>query len=572
MPLVRFLEEDARGAGPSGGEAKAAREVEATVGATILEAARLAGLAAESPCGGAGLCGKCKRRLPLEALGNVRSPENGVLTQEERAAGVVLACETEIVGDISVFYKADDGNEGLRILSEGAGADISLAPYVTKRYVESEGVTRVYGGDRLLLTEAGDTSGEAYGLSLDIGTTTLVMSLVDLATGRELGAASALNPQAAYAQDVLSRIKLASEPAGLAKLRSVFLEEANRMAGELSERHGVRRDRVYEAVYSGNTCMLHLAAGASPEPLGRYPYTPALNGGESYGAADQGLDISPGGLIYMPPIISAYVGADITSGILATELLDRAGVTLFVDIGTNGEMALNANGRVYAASTAAGPAFEGMNISCGMRAGAGAIERVEISDGEVRLGVIGGGAAKGLCGSGLIDAAGEMAARGIVEKSGRFAAPEATGFPDRFTKEGGKTAFALAEGVAVSQNDLRQIQLAKGAIRAGIESLLRQVGIPPEAVGRTLIAGSFGYHLRPESLFNIGLLPRALAGGVEFVGNTSGAGGKAFLLDWRRREEMKGRVKEIEALELANLPDFDRLFISCLNFQDEPAL
>lgn len=536
-------------------------------GTTILEAARSAGVVIESPCGGGGVCGKCKVRIDRRDIRSVESPANRFLPETESAQGYVLSCEAKVLGDITVFRGNQEDNASLQILSSGKEAELSLNPYITKRYDKDGGATSVYGGETLLLREPGDTVSANYGLSLDIGTTTLVLTLVNLNNGEELGGASALNPQAVYAQDVLSRIKFASEEDGLKQMQSVLTAEVNRMTGELASRCGIDTENIYEAVYSGNTCMLHLAAGASPKSLGKYPYTPAIRGGQSVGAEALGLNISKRGLVYLPPIISPYVGADITSGLLAVSLFERRGITLFIDIGTNGEMALGVDGKVFAASTAAGPAFEGMNISCGMRAGAGAIERVEISEDGITTKVIGGGAPAGICGSGLIDAAGELVVNGIVGKNGRFSPPENTAFPSRFIKtEEGKTAFRIDGDVYLTQNDIRQIQLAKGAVRAGIEFLMKEHCTKPEDVDGVLIAGSFGYHLRAESLINIGLLQKEFGGKIEFVGNTSGTGGKAFLLDSRHRKEMEEKVKTVSALELANMPDFERLFVKCLNF------
>jgi len=534
---------------------------------TILEAARSVGVAIESPCGGVGVCGKCKVRVDTRDMGGVESPVNRFLPETERALGYVLACEAKVLGDITVFRENQEDNASLQILSSGKEIKLNLNPYIAKRYDDVSGTTSVYGGEDLLSREDGNTVSANYGLSLDIGTTTLVLTLINLNGGEELGSASALNPQAVYAQDVLSRIKFASEEDGLRFMRNVLTEEINRMIGELASRSGIDTENIYEIVYSGNTCMLHLATGVSPESLGRYPYTPAIRGAQSVDSAALGINMSKRGIVYLPPIISPYVGADITSGLLAVSLFERRGVTLFVDIGTNGEMALGVNGKVFAASTAAGPAFEGMNISYGMRAGAGAIERVEISDGKITTKVICGGAPVGICGSGLVDAAGELVVNGIIGKNGRFSPPENTAFPLNFIKtENGKTAFRLVGDVSLSQNDIRQIQLAKGAIRAGIEFLLKEHRIKPEDVDSVLIAGSFGYHLRAESLINIGLLQKEFRGKIEFVGNTSGTGGKAFLLDCRHRKEMEEKVKTVSSLELANMPDFDRLFVKCLNF------
>jgi uncharacterized 2Fe-2S/4Fe-4S cluster protein (DUF4445 family) len=251
-------------------------------------------------------------------------------------------------------------------------------------------------------------------------------------------------------------------------------------------------------------------------------------------------------------------------------LFERDGVTLFVDVGTNGEMVAASGGRLCAASTAAGPAFEGMNITMGMRAGDGAIERFEIAGGEVRVDVIGGASPAGICGSGLIDVVGELVANGVIEANGRFASPDSGRvsrfMADRLTEYNGRRAFRVEGDVILTQKDVRQVQLAKAAVRIGVEYLLRAMGLAPSDVGRVLIAGSFGYHLRADSLINIGLLPKEFTGKIEFAGNTSSSGGKAFLTGRQYRELMERRVREIEVLELADMDGFEKAFVGALSF------
>jgi uncharacterized 2Fe-2S/4Fe-4S cluster protein (DUF4445 family) len=286
-------------------------------------------------------------------------------------------------------------------------------------------------------------------------------------------------------------------------------------------------------------------------------------------AAEVGLAIAPDGQVYLPPIMSAYVGADITSGILAAKLAALRGVTLFVDIGTNGEMVLAVNGQLTATSTAAGPAFEGMNIACGMRASRGAIELVSLAGDRVEIKTIANAAPVGLCGSGLLDAVGELAAHGVVDKNGRFRVNGA--LPDRPWKDrvgvlDGKPVFHIADPVYLSQKDVRQVQLAKAAVRAGIELMLRANNLTAAHVDRVLIAGSFGFHLRTASLIHLGLLPREFEDRVEFVGNTSKTGARAFLLDRRLRDELKQLVRRVRVLELANDPAFEKTFVQALSF------
>jgi uncharacterized 2Fe-2S/4Fe-4S cluster protein (DUF4445 family) len=539
-------------------------------GTTILMAARKAGIVIESPCNGIGTCGKCKVKLDRESLKHVVSKGKHHLSRYEEEQGYVLACETQVVGNITVISIQNQKNNTLKILSKGQSFDISLEPFIKKEYSQNENYTSVFAGEKELGREHGDTRGKSYGAIVDIGTTTLVASIVDLNDGSELGTVSALNPQAVYAQDVLSRIKFSSDDNGLSTMYSEVIKEINRMIHEVSDNSGISTENIYEIIFSGNTCMIHLASNTNPESLGKYPYTPKINGGIYLNASEHKIDISSFGIMYLPPIISAYVGADITSGVLASQLHEKKGITLFVDIGTNGEMVIGFDGSLSATSTAAGPAFEGMNITHGMRAGHGAIEYFEVLDDGISTKVIGDTKASGICGSGLIDIVGELAHNGVINKTGKFVDPESSGLnqtlKEKLVKQDGKLVFKITEDVFLSQKDIRQVQLAKGAVRAGIEFLLASKGVKAEDVDRVLIAGSFGYHLRAKSLINIGLLPKEFEGKIEFIGNTSKSGGHAFLLNKAYRSQMEKLVKNVEVLELANYKDFDKVFVKCLNF------
>jgi uncharacterized 2Fe-2S/4Fe-4S cluster protein (DUF4445 family) len=341
-------------------------------GSLLLDVIRQAGGSIETPCDGTGTCGKCRVKASPAAGLDFDLGSHDSLTDAELKAGWVLACQTRMTGDLKVEVENND-NEGLKILSDGHEVTVEIHPWIRKVFQAEALTTQVLGNAGLLATETGDTTAFSYGLSVDIGTTTLVTALIDLRNGRELATSSSLNPQARHAQDVLSRIKMGSQSEGLRTLHQELIQELNRQINEVAAAAGIVSRHIYEAVFSGNTTMLHLALGVNPASLGKYPYTPGLRGGTHASASDIGLAISPNGLIYLPPIMSAYVGADITSGILAAKLTEERGVVLFVDIGTNGEMVLAVNGELTATSTAAGPAFEGMNIACGMRANRGAI-------------------------------------------------------------------------------------------------------------------------------------------------------------------------------------------------------
>lgn len=533
-----------------------------------MEAARALALGIEAPCNAVGTCGKCKVRL-ADPLGysEIERECSHRLSEIEQKEGYVLACQSAVLEDIGVFWESKaDENRKLQILAGGESFNYHRDPYVTKQFDGRN--TIILGDGKPLGSEPGDTAGEVYGIALDIGTTTLVAELVNLKTGEHFAHESMLNPQSAYAQDVLSRIHFASDD-GLTTLYEAFLGAFAELRDRLVKRAEINPAHIYDVVYSGNTTMLHLAAGIDPTPLGSYPYHTNLSG-NSYLPAKR-LGISPFGSIYLPPIISAFVGADITSGVLASRLTERKGVTFFIDIGTNGEMAVAQNGKLAATSTAAGPAFEGMNITCGMRAAPGAVEEFSIDEeGNVNYKTIGGMEPIGICGSGLLDIVGELVRTGIVGKNGRFVKESEARYSEKIKQQirltEGKTTFYLTDKVYLTQKDIRQVQLAKGAVYAGIVALLEQLNVPPESVDEVLIAGSFGYHLRERSLLDIRLLPRVFKGKVRFIGNTSQSGAAAFLLNKTFREQMKALVESVEKVELANTPDFEKLFVKSLNF------
>ena len=367
----------------------------------------------------------------------------------------------------------------------------------------------------------------------------------------------------------MSRIRFASNPDGLAQLQSELMAVLNRMTTEVCGEAGIAPSRIFEAIFSGNTCMVHLAVGVDPEPLGKIPFTPTIRGGNHLPATDISLQIAPNGIVYLPEIISAYVGADISVGILAADLAALSGVSLFIDIGTNGELVVAVDGLLTASATAAGPAFEGMNISSGMRAASGAIERVSLNgDGTLEIGVISAAEPRGICGSGLMDLVALLLQQGLIGPSGRFTVPAAalSTLVERLEGEGAGRAFRVSPGVTLTQKDIRQVQLAKGAIRAGIELLLESAAVSPSKLDRVLIAGSFGYHLSEESLLTLGLLPPEAVGKVSFLGNTSRSGGEMLLVNRTLRAELASVVSRVTTVELAANPCFERAFVEAMKF------
>ena len=378
-------------------------------------------------------------------------------------------------------------------------------------------LTATYAQDRLLGLESGDTTGQTYGLAVDIGTTTVVASLLNLETGAEVDHAAALNPQSAHGQDVLTRISFAQKAdQGLEILQRAIADGLNAIIRTLCVRNGVDAEHIYELTIAANATMLHLLLGVDPSSMGRAPYLPVFTRALHPKAADLGLRVSPFARVYCLPGVSAYVGADIVAGAALCRLQSTEENILFIDIGTNGEIVLSRKGTLYACSCAAGPALEGMNISCGMLAGTGAIENVRFAAQgdspdvalDVTLDVIGGGSPLGLCGSGIIDAVSELVRTGLVGKTGRLKKQEDAQATDglemlarRIEETDRKRRFVLdgANRIAISQTDIRQVQLAKGAILSGIRALLNALEMRVEDLDRIIVSGQFGSYLRRKA-------------------------------------------------------------------------
>jgi uncharacterized 2Fe-2S/4Fe-4S cluster protein (DUF4445 family) len=535
--------------------------VEVEPGSTLLAAARKANAPLEAPCDGAGICGKCLVRLNSEALGalepgvDLRGGGNGHGT-------LVLACDARVRARVTATIP-EHRDQGLTIVDHGVAVAWPLVPHITVH--DSHGDSLVWAGERLLASLPGLSPVANLGIAVDIGTTTLVVVLVDLASGQELAVASALNPQTSFGHDVLTRIRFAAEPNGLATMQRALIKMLNDLVIQVCERAGAQAKHIHEAVLGGNTCMLHIATNVDPAPLGRAPYVPSLMGGNHLQAADLGLDIAGHGLVYLPPVVSAFVGADITAGILATDLHRLQETTLLLDIGTNGEMVLAHDGELWATSTAAGPAFEGVNITCGMRATSGAIDAVSAQADGWQVHTIGDVPAIGICGSGLIELVSRLVESGAIGKSGRFD-PAVAPVVGNWEENAGRRLLRVSGEVVLTQKDVRQVQLAKAAIRAGLEALLDSAKVCVEDVKRVLVAGSFGYHLRPESLAGAGLLPPVLAARVEAAGNTCKSGAVTLLTSATARHVLLSVAKRVRSVELSNDEAFGRRFVSHMAF------
>lgn len=595
-------------------------------GTRIVEAAAGAGWTLDMPCGGEGTCGKC-RVIVREGAGEPAPGERRTFTPGELSQGFRLACQTNIQGPMTVEVPPTSLLAAqYKILAETNGCTELVAdPAVRKRYIEVSPPQRgndeadlsrlerilgpleadldllrelprclresqfrgtaVVADGELIDFEPGNTEETSHAVAVDVGTTTLVAMLVDLRSGRELAVASRLNPQTRFGDDVLARVLYAQENSqGLQELQGAVVETINEMIGTLAEEAGIDRRRVYEITFSGNTTMQQLLSGLDPRHLGEVPFVPVTSNRLLLSATRLGLKIHPRGRAYVLPVIGGFVGGDTVSGILATGLADSPGPTLLVDIGTNGEIVLWANGKLSAASTAAGPAFEGARITQGMRAAVGAIEKVVVDD-RLHVHVIGGARAIGLCGSALLDAAAELLRHRVLTPEGRLSPPdELPGdlLPDLrgrvVVQREGKTAFILASEsesgigrpIVLTQRDFRELQLASGAIRAGIGVLLRREGLTPADLDAVYLAGGFGNFIRRKNAQRIGLLPEQIERHrIRYCGNTSLAGARLVAVSRKARGLAEELARRIEHVDLSSDPDFRWAFAEAMIFPSE---
>ncbi len=599
-------------------------------GTRLVEAAAVAGLTLDSPCGGEGTCGKCRVRFRNGAP-KPTNCETELFSQKQRHDGWRLACQTTVIRPVVVeIPQASLLGSHHKILAELHGVSSAPTdPNVRKEFVElntprrgddvpdlirlekavgpvdldlellrklpqklreqSFSGTAVMLGGELIDFEPGDTCHESLAVAVDLGTTTLAALLLDLESGNQLAVASRLNPQTGFGDDVLSRILHCRENSqGLNELHESVATAIDEMIGELAASTGANRRRIYEVVLAGNTTMQQLFCRIDPASLGEIPFVPATGHCLCVSAAKLGLHIHPRGRIQVMPVVGGFVGGDTVAGILATEMAEANGPTLLVDIGTNGEIVLSHDGRLTAASTAAGPAFEGARISQGMRAGNGAIEKVLIensgSHARVRFNVIGNLPPVGLCGSALIDLAAELLRHGILLPQGRLCMPHelpaelSDDLRARVVVDGKHPAFLLASSaesgldrpIVVTQADFRELQLASGAIRAGTELLLRREGLSPGDLDRVLIAGGFGNFIRRSNAQRIGLLPPETPHSrIRFQGNTALAGARLAAISVRARQESQQLARQAEHVDLSCDPEFQNAFADAMLFPSE---
>ena len=579
-------------------------------GKTILETARETGIPIEAACGGRGKCGKCKVKLLKGQCSPLHEDERLLLTEQEIAEGYRLACRAVPLGDVEIEFpekrKGSEHKKGMAALPEGfipcpavkkvyaklpkptfedqrsdftrVTEAVGAAPHHTLLNTLSpisrskKGFTAAISDGQIIALEEGDTTSSCYGLALDIGTTTAVAMLWDLSTCECIGTAARTNPQSLYGADVISRIQHCTmSDSGLEQLQSAITNCVNEMIQGLCRQHSTDPLHIYRIAAVGNTTMGHLFLGIDPKPLARSPFAPVFVEGQWRKAYELGIKANPLSDVCFLPHMAGHVGADITGVLLSTGIKEKQGTFLAIDIGTNGEILLSHNGTVLTCSTAAGPAFEGACIHMGMRAADGAIERVRVEKGDIFVSTIGNKPAVGICGSGLIDAVSCLVKLGAVDASGRMmSADEAAHLPPhiaaRITEHSGKPAFILGDDVILTQQDIREVQLAKGAIRAGAETLMQFIGLTAGDLDGVLLAGAFGSYIDKLSALEIGLLPDVPPEKVSSVGNAAGAGASMALLSEDCRTKAEVLAAEVKHIELSANPMFQEKYIEAMGF------
>lgn len=524
--------------------------IEAEPGTRLSDCIRKAKLSIETPCNCMGSCGKCI----VKTFGELEKP-----SQEEKSflmnrLGFRLACLAKIKGNVEVeFVKT---HKALKTINRGYSIEVEVDSEIKK---ENNGVA--YKGHLIHIDK--DIKA-VLGAAVDIGTTGISLYLVDLETGEILNKISCLNPQTEFGSDVLSRITFViNNEKGTEILKHSVTEKINELLVKLTEDCGFDKKTIYRVIIAANTTMLHLFAGVNPSSIAKAPYEAVFLDRKDFKAKDIGISINNNGFVTLLPSASSYVGADILAGVAATAFHKKVHASIFIDIGTNGEIVAIADGKLAGTSTAAGPALEGMNISCGSRAEEGAIDTFLIDD-EFNLSytTIGNVKPKGICGSGLIDIAAQLVLREIILPSGKFNST----LPEKFRTRLVDKRFYITEDIYISQKDVRQIQLAKGAIAAGVTMLLEELGLSIEKVHEVVIAGAFGYHINEESIKTIGLIPKGFSGEVTFVGNSSVEGARLALLNKKFIKDIEILQYSVKIVELSTKDSFQKHFVEALSF------
>lgn len=601
-----------------------ARRFAVAAGETLFEAAIQAGVPVDTVCGGNGSCGKCKVRFdddppaagPVEALH---------LSAGEIGEGYRLSCQVKAVRDMRVHVPATGDPASTRILHHGLAREVELQPNIRKVFIpyvnpredqnisdwdrirrswpkqsrprdisldllralpgsvrEEAGMTLVTAGRQVIGIEKGDTARRQYGVAFDIGSTTVVGFLIDLGTGEETAVASTVNSQAVFGDDIIGRLSRAQRsPEGLARLHEIIIAHLNEVIADLAAQADIDTNNIYEVTVVGNMAMHHFLLRLDSTYLGLAPYAPVIREAYTVTAAELGLATSAGAQVYVLSNIAGFVGSDTVGVMLASNIAEQNEYRIAIDVGTNGEMALANRKRMIACSAPAGPALEGARIKMGMRAAAGAIDHVWLED-DVRLSVIGDVPPTGICGSALIDIAAQLLDAGLLNSSGAYIRHDAldSGVPqalrDRLIEAEKRrdSYFVLArEGelgakteIVFTQQDVREMQLAKGAIRAGAMILLAEMGIEDKDLSDVMLAGAFGNYMNPANALRCGLTPAVPLERISSIGNAAGVGARLALVNVVQRRRSERLAERTEHIQLSGMDAFQRAFARAMQF------
>ncbi len=576
--------------------------LKATEGLNLLELLRKNNININSPCGGKKSCGKCKVRV-LRGDTKISDSERSFLSQNELKNGYRLACCISISSDLSLELIEEDA---IKVMTDTLDIDLRFDPslklysFLKEEIKEKEGcsyldflfnnsftnnidlstiqnLSEIIDEERIscitydskILKVTKKKVEKLYGLAVDIGTTTVALYLIDLLTGKEIDVYSFHNPQKKYGADVISRIKYTQEEDSVLKLQQEIITGLNNAIVEICSKNNIHRNDIYQASIVGNTIMIHFLMGMKADSIARAPYRPVLTNSIQVSAEELNLTINPDGVIKTLPAISAYVGSDIIADLLVTDF-NTEEWNLLIDIGTNGEIVMGNKDRILACSTAAGPAFEGAKITYGMAGVPGAISRFKISqENDFIYETIDSLDAKGICGSALIDIIGEFVEKEIITRTGSFNNSMDEKFFEYMTTHQNMDAIKITpedKSIKITQKDIRELQLAKGAIAAGINILIKEAGIDFSKINKIYLAGGFGSYIDPVNACKIGLLPEKMEDKVMKIGNGAGLGAKACLYDKEQLIRAEKIVNRVEYLELSLRQDFQNEFMMSMEF------
>ncbi|MEK9725810.1 MAG: ASKHA domain-containing protein [Rhodospirillaceae bacterium] len=595
-------------------------------GKTLLDAGHAAGVDIEATCGARGRCRTCRVKILSGEVPPATLQDTVQLGHEEVRENFRLACQTKAIADTRVMALPPKAEKGHQILSSGKSVaddgrltlDSGVAKYVVKASTPTEehhqtsdweetlsvlpddvsrdatlevlrkvpGAIRAQGGTmtvtvfngRIIDVEPGDTSEHRYGLAFDIGTTSIVGTLIDLETGETLADVGGVNPQAVYGGDLMSRIAYAQfDEKKLATLRARALNAINDFIAEACEEAGIDAAHIYKIVVVGNTCMHHILLGVDVTYVGLAPYAPVICDPMVVAARDMPLKRAVNAQVCFLPIVAGFVGADTMACVLATRIYDSDEIRTLVDIGTNGEVVMGSKRGLMVCSAPAGPALEGAQIRHGMRGALGAIEKVAIDD-DVACAVIGATPAVGICGSGLIDACAKLADARVLETSGRLLRKNREQLPDALrarlvdTPDGcefvlvGADESGKDEPITLTQADIRQVQLAKSAIYSGIVMLQRVMDVADEDLEEVMMCGGFGNYINIESAVKIRLIPNLPLQKITYSGNAALMGAQMALLSETERDRAAELAQRMEHVALAARPEFQDIFVEAMSF------